>query len=80
LDQAAGLSEEQDVDLVALDESLTRLAAFGPQQARIVELRFFRGLTIEETAEVLRISPATVKREWTMAEAWLHCELTKTVM
>jgi RNA polymerase sigma factor (TIGR02999 family) len=77
LDEAAGLSKQQDVDLVALDEALTRLAALGPQQGRIVELRFFGGLTIEETAEVLRISPASVKREWTMAKAWLHCELTK---
>jgi RNA polymerase sigma factor (TIGR02999 family) len=80
LDEAAGLSKQQDVDLVALDESLTRLAGLGPQQARVVELRFFGGLTIEETAEVLRISPASVKREWTMAKAWLHCELTKTVI
>jgi RNA polymerase sigma factor (TIGR02999 family) len=80
LDDAAGLPKEQGLDLVALDEAVTRLAALGPQQGRIVELRFFGGLSIEETAEVLRISPATVKREWTMAKAWLHCALTKTVM
>jgi RNA polymerase sigma factor (TIGR02999 family) len=80
LDEAAGLSKERDVDLVALDEALTRLAVLDSQQGRIVEMRFFGGLSIEETAEVLRISPATVKREWTMAKAWLHCALTKTVM
>jgi len=80
LDEAAGLSKQRDVDLVALDEALTRLAALDSQPSRIVELRFFGGLSIEETAEVLRISPATVKREWTMAKAWLHCALTKTVM
>src|SRR5206468_4686202 len=63
LEEAAGLSKEQGVDLVALDEALTRLSALDPQQGRVVELRFFGGLTIEEAAEVLRISPATVKRE-----------------
>jgi RNA polymerase sigma factor (TIGR02999 family) len=80
LEEAAGLSKEPDVDLVALDEALTRLAALGPEQGRIVELRFFGGLSIEEAAEVLRVSPATVKRGWTLAKAWLHCELTKTVI
>jgi RNA polymerase sigma factor (TIGR02999 family) len=80
LEEAAGLSKEPDVDLVALDEALTRLAGLGPEQGRIVELRFFGGLSIEEAAEVLRVSPATVKRGWTMAKAWLHCELTKTVI
>jgi RNA polymerase sigma factor (TIGR02999 family) len=80
LDEAAGLSQtRENVDLVALDEALSRLAVLDPQQGRIVELRFFGGLTIEEAAEVLRISPATVKREWTTAKAWLHCVLTKTV-
>ena len=57
-----------DVDLLALDEVLTRLAALDPQQSRVVELRFFGGLTMEETAEVLHISPATVGREWTLAQ------------
>ena len=79
LDEAAGLSQERDVDLVALDEALARLATFDPRQSRIVELRFFGGLTVEEAAEVLEISPATVKREWNMAKAWLHCEISKTV-
>ena len=64
-----------DVDVLALDEALTRLAAVDPQQSRVVELRFFGGLTIEETAEVLGISPATVSREWTLAKAWLYAEL-----
>jgi RNA polymerase sigma factor (TIGR02999 family) len=63
------------VDWLALDRALDRLAAFDERQARIVELRFFAGLTIEETAEVLQISPATVKNEWTLARAWLYREL-----
>ena len=60
-----------DIDVLALDEALTRLAALDPEQARIVELRYFGGLTVEETAEVIGISPATVKRQWAMARAWL---------
>ena len=64
------------VDVEALDEALQRLAGVDPQQCRIVELRFFGGLSIEETAEALDISPATVKRDWTTAKAWLHHELT----
>ena len=67
--------KEQDLDVVALDEALTRLAAIDEQQSRVVELRFFSGLTVEETAEVMGISPATVKRDWSMAKAWLHREL-----
>lgn len=59
------------LDVLALDEALDRLAALDPQQARIVELRYFGGLTIEEIAEELAISPATVKRHWTLARAWL---------
>jgi RNA polymerase sigma factor (TIGR02999 family) len=66
-----------DVDVLALDEALRRLAVFDPHQARIVELRYFGGLTIEEAAEVLKISPATVVREWTIARAWLRAELPK---
>lgn len=65
------------VDLVALDDALTRLAMIDPQQSRIVELRFFTGLSIEETAEALQVSPSTVKREWRMARAWLFRELKK---
>jgi RNA polymerase sigma factor (TIGR02999 family) len=66
---------ETNVDLLALDAALTRLAVMDPQQARIVELRFFTGLTVEETADALDISPATVKRDWAIAKAWLHHEL-----
>jgi len=64
------------VDVLALDEALERLHALDPQQARIVEARFFGGLTIEETAEALAISPATVKRDWSVARAWLFRELS----
>jgi RNA polymerase sigma factor (TIGR02999 family) len=66
------------VDLVALDRALDALATLDPQQARIVELRYFGGLSVEETAEALAISPATVKRHWTMARAWLVRELAHT--
>ena len=66
----------QDLDVVALDEALQRLAEIDEQQSRVVELRFFSGLSVEETAEVLGISKATVKRDWGMAKAWLHRELT----
>ena len=68
--------EERDLDVIALDEALTRLAEIDEQQSRVVELRFFSGLTVEETAEVMGISPATVKRDWSMAKAWLHRELS----
>jgi RNA polymerase sigma-70 factor (ECF subfamily) len=71
------VSEERSVDLVALDEALERLAEFDERQARIVELRYFSGLSIEETAEVLRISPATVKSDWNIAKAWLRHEITR---
>lgn len=69
-------TKSRDLDIVALDEALEKLSAMDQQQARIVELRFFSGLTVEETAEVLSISPATVKRDWSMAKAWLHREIT----
>jgi RNA polymerase sigma factor (TIGR02999 family) len=65
-----------DIDVLALDEALTRLASIDPQQSRVVELRFFGGLTMDETAEVLQISPATVGRDWTLAKAWLYAELS----
>jgi RNA polymerase sigma factor (sigma-70 family) len=64
------------VDVVALDEALTRFAAFDPEKSRLVELRYFGGLSIDEAAEVLGISPATVKRQWSTARAWLRRELT----
>ncbi|HVE55522.1 MAG TPA: sigma-70 family RNA polymerase sigma factor [Pyrinomonadaceae bacterium] len=76
LDEAVSFSNQpQDIDLLALDEALQRLAEQDEQQSRIVELRFFGGLTVEETAEVLRISPATVKREWSTARAWLFRQM-----
>lgn len=70
-------SKTDGIDLLALDDALTRLAKLDPQQARIVELRFFSGFSIEDTAAVLGISPSSVKREWRAAKAWLRHELTK---
>jgi RNA polymerase sigma factor (TIGR02999 family) len=78
LDDARLAGAARDIDLLALDQALTRLAALDPQQSRIVELRFFGGLTMEESAEVMHISPATVGREWRMAKAWLSAELGRT--
>ena len=75
LDEEMMGAEERNVDVIALDEALTRLAKFDLQQSRIVELRFFAGLSIEDTSEVLKISPATVKRDWVMAKGWLHREM-----
>ena len=75
LDEVYVFSEDKSADLVALDESLARLAITDPQQSRIVELRYFGGLTIEETAKVLDISPKTVKRDWSVAKAWLYGDL-----
>jgi RNA polymerase sigma-70 factor, ECF subfamily len=65
-----------DTDLVALDEALARLALLDPRQARVVDCRFFGGLSIEDTAEVLGVSPGTVKRDWTSARLWLFAELS----
>jgi RNA polymerase sigma factor (TIGR02999 family) len=78
LEDAILIGGSVDIDLLALDEALTRLASIDPQQSRIVELRFFGGLTMEETAEVMHISPATVGREWRMAKAWLYAEIGPT--
>jgi RNA polymerase sigma factor (TIGR02999 family) len=75
LDEAVAAGGEREIDLMALDEALTRLAVIDPEAARIIELRFFAGLSIEEAAESLGISPATVKRGWTMARAWLKREM-----
>jgi RNA polymerase sigma factor (TIGR02999 family) len=77
LDPEIALPQEPEVDLVALDTALNKLAGLDPQQSRLIELRFFGGLSIEETAIVLGISPATVKREWATARAWLRRELSK---
>lgn len=76
LDEAGDVAQSSDLDLVALDDALHDLEAVAPRQCRIVELRYFGGLSIEETGEVLSISPATVKREWTMAKAWLRREIS----
>ena len=76
-DAVGGAHQTQSaVDVLALDEALTRFAEFDPGKSRIVELRYFTGLTVEEIAEVLGVSPATVKREWTAARAWLKRELS----
>jgi RNA polymerase sigma factor (TIGR02999 family) len=77
LDEAVDYSQTPDVDLVALDDALNALEQFDERQSRIVELRFFGGLTIEETAEALSVSPATVKVDWNMAKAWLRQEISR---
>ena len=77
LEEPLLFTEEQSDDLVSLDEALERLARFDSRQSRVVELRFFGGLTVDETAEVLGISSKTVKRDWTVARAWLHREVRK---
>ena len=76
LDEALGAPDRRDFDLVALDDALKDLAKLDPKQGQLVELRFFAGLSIEESAEVLGVSPATVKREWAVAKAWLYRELS----
>jgi RNA polymerase sigma factor (TIGR02999 family) len=76
LDEAVVLSDAPTVDLLAIDEALERLAALDERKSRIVELRFFGGLSIEETAEVLKISPGTVMHDWTLAKAWLYRALS----
>jgi RNA polymerase sigma-70 factor (ECF subfamily) len=78
LDESVSWGGDKELDIVALDEALTRLAQLDSRQARVVELRFFAGLSIDESAEVMGISPATVKREWSMAKAWLRAELANT--
>lgn len=75
LDEALAVAKETDVDLLAIDEALDRLAKIDPQQARVVELRFFSGLTVDETAAALGVSPKTVKRDWSVARAWLCREI-----
>jgi RNA polymerase sigma-70 factor, ECF subfamily len=79
LDEALVVSEDQGADLVALDDALSALSVLDGRQSQVVELRFFGGLSVEETAEVLKVSPTTVRRDWTLACAWLHHELSKTV-
>jgi RNA polymerase sigma-70 factor, ECF subfamily len=76
LEDTMAICEQQPVDMIALDSALTRLSALDPEQARMVELRFFGGLSVEQTAEVMNCSPATVKRSWSSARAFLHREMT----
>jgi RNA polymerase sigma factor (TIGR02999 family) len=78
LDEAVVMAKERGGDLLAIDELLQRLADVDPQQARIVELRFFAGLSVEETAHALSVSDRTVKREWAMAKAWMQRELQRS--
>ena len=77
LNEALVVSEHKAAEVIALDEALKELELIDPQQSRIVELRFFGGLTVEEAAEILHVSPATIKREWSTAKAWLYRELAK---
>jgi len=77
LDEAMLVSQQKAAEVVALDEALHQLALIDARQSRIVELRFFGGLTVEEAAEVLHVSPVTIKREWSTAKAWLYHELAK---
>ena len=78
LDEAMTISDEPGADLVALDDALTALAAFDERKSKVVELRFFGGLTVEETAEVLNVSVMAVMRDWALAKVWLLRELEKT--
>jgi RNA polymerase sigma factor (TIGR02999 family) len=75
LDDVIVLTAERAEELIALDDALNRLAERDPRQARVIECRFFAGMSIEETAEALGVAPVTVKRDWTLARAWLHREL-----
>lgn len=75
IEELENVAQRQDVDLLRLDEALRELAGIDARQSRIVELRFFTGLSIDETSDVLGISAATVSRDWTMARAWLHRQL-----
>jgi RNA polymerase sigma-70 factor, ECF subfamily len=76
LEEAVVVGGDQDADLVALDDKMNALARIDPRKVQVVEMRFFGGLSVEETAEVLKISPVTVKRDWRAAKAWLYRELT----
>ena len=78
-DEALVVSHERGDDLVALDDALTAFAIVDARKAQVVELRFFGGLSVEESAEALKVSPETVRRDWKLAKVWLHRELTKDV-
>ena len=77
LDDAVSFAQEKEIDVVLLDEALINLTKFDAVQAKIIELKFFGGLTSEEVAEVLGVSDSTIKREWRIAKAWLHQQLKK---
>lgn len=77
LNEAIDVAQPREINLLALDDALTSLAALDPRQSKIVELKYFGGLEIEEIAEVVGISPATVKRDWQWARAWLHREISR---
>ncbi len=77
LDEALGVAQPREVNLLALDDALTSLATLDPRQSKIVELKYFGGLEIEEIAEVIGVSSATVKRDWQWARAWLHREISR---
>ena len=76
-DEALAVSKERDAEIMALDEALVALAAVDARKSQVVELRFFGGLSVEETAEVLKVSPETVKRDWRFAKSWLHRVLSR---
>ena len=78
LEDALQLGQGKRMDVVSLDDALEELAKLDARQSQIVEMRFFGGLSIEETADVLEISPATVKREWATARLWLHRQISRT--
>ena len=78
LDDAVFTIEKQDVNLLALDEALCRLGAHDCRLGQVVELRFFGGLSVEETGQVLQIAPATVKRDWMVAKTWIYREMTRS--
>jgi RNA polymerase sigma factor (sigma-70 family) len=80
LDEFNPVSEEAAEDVIALHEALERLGALSDRQVQVVEARFYGGLSIDETADALGISPATVKRDWKLASAWLHREIRTTLM
>ena len=77
-DEAVALPQTPEIDLVALDDALNQLSAMDPRQSQIVDLRFFGGLSIEDTSSVLGVSPATIKREWSTARLWLQRELRRS--
>src|ERR1700757_648793 len=79
VEDAAMTLKEKDVDVIALDDALQALARIDPRQSRVVELRFFAGLSLEEISQALEIAPATAQRDWTAARAWLHREISRMI-